>query len=191
MKSLLYLVILLGVQSFTPIMPTGVNAVYLTKEEKLLYDLIMSYRKDKGLPMIPVSVKLTLVAKTHTNDLNDNYQVDYHQICNPHSWSDKGRWSYCCYTEDHRYRQCMWQKPMEIAGYANSGYEIVCFNLGGTTARESFDGWRNSAGHNPVLINEGPWSKLKWRAIGISVNKDYSAVWFGELKDVDAVIVCP
>jgi hypothetical protein len=80
---------------------------------------------------------------------------------------------------------------MEISGYKSSGYEIVYYNSGGINARQSLDGWKRSGGHNQVLLNEGPWLRFKWKAIGVCVGESYSAVWFGELKDTGQVINCP
>ena len=156
-----------------------------------LYNLIMGYRKERNLPTIPISVKLTLVAQAHTRDLNDHFNLQFSEVCNLHSWSSKGPWSYCCYTNDHRQKKCMWNKPKEIAGYLASGYEIVSYKSSGSTAKHSFIGWKLSEGHNPLLINEGEWAKLKWRAIGISINRYYSSVWFGERGDTDHRVVCP
>ena len=99
--------------------------VCLTREEKKLYDLIMEYRKSKKLPPIPLSEKLTLVAQTHAKDLAENYEFDPKKNkCNPHNWSNKGKWTSCCYTDDHKVAGCMWTKPQEIAGYAGSGYIV-------------------------------------------------------------------
>src|SRR5687767_8026143 len=76
--------------------------VCLNAEEKKLYDLIMEYRKSKKLPPIPLSTKLTLVAQTHARDLADHHEFEPKSKCNPHSWSDKGNWTPCCYTNDHK-----------------------------------------------------------------------------------------
>jgi uncharacterized protein YkwD len=164
------------------------NPVCITEEEKKLYDLLMEYRRGKKLPDIALSSKLTLVAQTHAKDLSMNYQMG--SECNPHSWSNKGQWSSCCYTSDHKQAQCMWDKPKEIAGYNGAGYEIAYYSSRGASAAEGLEGWKNSPAHNPVIINQGIWEKAAWKAVGIGFYKEYGVVWFGELEDQTPIKVC-
>lgn len=164
--------------------------VCLSAEERKLYDLMMAYRKSKGLAPIALSAKLTLVAQTHARDLADNYDFDPGNKCNPHSWSGKGKWSRCCYTSDHKQAQCMWDKPMEIAGYASPGYEIAYYSSAGASAEEGLEGWKKSPAHNPLIINEGIWKKADWKGIGIGIYKQYGVVWFGELADPSVLQDC-
>jgi hypothetical protein len=78
----------------------------LNNEEKKLYNLIMEYRKERGLPYIPLSPSLVFVAQTHAMDVvMNNPCID---SCSGHSWSDKGQWTPCCYILDHNQAQCMW-----------------------------------------------------------------------------------
>lgn len=160
----------------------------LSDEEQELYELIIEYRKSKGLGPISLSPKLTVVAQTHARDLAENYTFDVKNKCNPHSWSPKGKWSACCYTNDHKQAKCMWDKPREIAGYESNGYEIAYYNSAGATAAESLGSWKLSPGHNPVIINEGTWAQVEWKAIGIGIFGNYSVVWFGDLEDT---ATCP
>ncbi|CAN5423469.1 hypothetical protein BH10BAC4_BH10BAC4_05340 [soil metagenome] len=166
------------------------EGVCLTAEEKKLYDLIMAYRKSKKLKPIPYSAKLSKVAQTHVRDLTDHYVYEKDASCNPHSWSDKGRWSSCCYTKDHKQAACMWDKPKEIAGYESAGYEIAYYSSAGASAAEGLEGWKKSAGHNPLLINSDTWSKLEWKSIGVGIYGPYAVVWFGELEDKSKVKMC-
>ena len=144
---------------------------------------MMEYRSSKGLAPIPLSAKLTQVAQAHAKDLNENYTFDVDNKCNPHSWSKKGKWSACCYTNDHKQAKCMWDKPKEIAGYQSPGYEIAYYSSKGATAKEGLDGWKLSPGHNPLIINDGMWAKANWKAIGIGFVGEYGVVWFGEMAD--------
>ena len=150
----------------------------MSSEEIKLYKLLMEYRKEKGLPTIPISNSLNFVAQTHVKDLHENFI--YSNSCNMHSWSDKGNWTACCYTSDHAQAKCMWTKPMELTSYKGYGYEIA--HIGGTTAESALNGWKNSSAHNAVIINEGLWQS-KWNAIGIGMYKSYSVVWFGRELD--------
>jgi uncharacterized protein YkwD len=184
MKILSILLLITVSVGFTPVPePTSYHEICLGTEEKKLYDMIMEYRRTKGLPPIPLSAKLTQVAQTHTRDLSDHYTFDANNKCNPHSWSDKGTWTSCCYTPDHKEAACMWQKPKEIAGYEGNGFEIAFYSSAGATPKEGLDGWKASPGHNPLLINTGIWKDVKWNAIGISLYKSYGLVWFGEVGD--------
>jgi uncharacterized protein YkwD len=166
------------------------KAVCVTLEEQKLYDLIMEYRKSKNLKPIPFSAALTRVAQTHAVDLATNYTFDQNNSCNPHSWSKKGKWTPCCYTSDHKQAKCMWDKPKEISGYDNPGYEIAYYSSRGVTAQEGLDGWKQSPAHNPLLINDGMWSKVDWNAIGVGLYKEYGVVWFGQLQDDNIPMLC-
>jgi hypothetical protein len=157
--------------------------ICLNKEEQKLYEVMMAYRKSNGLPAIPISEKLTKVAQTHAKDLMDNYKFDPNAKCNPHSWSKKGKWTSCCYTSDHKQAKCMWDKPKEISGYAGNGFEIAYYSSKGATAEEGLAGWKKSPGHNPLIVNEGIWKQVTWKAIGIGFYGEYGIVWFGEVED--------
>lgn len=163
--------------------PAFGQEVCLSDEEKKLYDLMMKYRKSKKLKSIPLSAKLTKTAQAHVRDLMANYVYDEGNNCNPHSWSDKGQWTSCCYTSDHKEAKCMWAKPKEIAGYEGNGYEILYWTSGEASAVEGLEGWKKSQGHNPLIVNSGIWSKVEWKAVGIGFYKNYGVVWFGEEED--------
>lgn len=192
MKSFLLLFLLLILQASTTRDTTAVDSdhVCLSSEEKKLYDMMMSYRKSKGLQPIKLSAKLTKVAQAHAHDLADNYKFDVQNKCNPHSWSSKGKWSSCCYTSDHKKASCMWDKPKEIAAYESPGYEIAYYSSAGASAAEGLEGWKKSPSHNPLIINEGMWSKANWKGVGIGFYKEYGVVWFGELEDSTPIQVC-
>jgi uncharacterized protein YkwD len=166
------------------------NKICVSEEEMKLYDLIMEYRKSKGLESIPLSGKLTQVAQTHAQDLANNYSFDPENKCNPHSWSTKGTWTSCCYTSDHKQARCMWQKPKEIADYPGNGFEIAYYSSLGASAQEAIDGWKTSPGHNPLMVNTENWAAVKWKGIGVGIYKEYGVVWFGEVKDKVSVESC-
>jgi uncharacterized protein YkwD len=160
----------------------NIQAQSLTQEEKHLYDLIMKYRKELKLPEIPLSKSLTFVAQTHVKDLKENKPEKGE--CNMHSWSSKGKWTECCYTDDHAQAECMWDKPREMTSYKGNGFEISYWSSAGATADEALKSWKNSPHHNDVIINKDIW-KDKWNAIGIGIFENHAAVWFGnEIDDV-------
>ncbi len=155
----------------------------LQPEEQKLYNLIMQYRQQAGLPAIPVSPSLTFVAQTHAKDLKENYKVN--NTCNFHSWSDKGSWTPVCYTGDHAQAKLMWNKPAELTKYKGSGFEIAFGSYEGSvaTAETSLNSWKGSDGHNNVILNKGIWNE-KWNAIGIGMVGNYAVVWFGNEADL-------
>lgn len=166
------------------------EAICLSAEEKKLYDLIMAYRKSKKLKAVPFSAKLTKVAQVHVKDLVANFDYEGRGDCNPHSWSDKGTWTACCYTGDPSKAACMWDKPKEISGYESEGFEIAYYSSTGASATEGLEGWKKSNGHNPVIVNSGTWSKTEWKGIGIGIYEQYAVVWFGEVDDKSKLTVC-
>jgi uncharacterized protein YkwD len=152
----------------------------LTNAEKELYNLVMQYRSEKGLPAIPISRSLTFVAQTHVKDLTNNQPVQGN--CNLHSWSSNGNWTACCYTPDHAEAECMWSKPSELTAYQGNGYEISYYSSGMVTPLGALNGWKSSPGHNAVMINSGIWDS-EWNAIGIGIYGNYAVIWFGNELD--------
>ncbi|GIV36643.1 MAG: hypothetical protein KatS3mg032_1022 [Cyclobacteriaceae bacterium] len=156
---------------------SGTPVSCLTDEELKLYRLINEYRRLKGLPAIALSAKLSRVAALHARDLAENNPVN--DLCNLHSWSDKGNWTPCCYTNDHQAAACMWNKPRELTGYTGDGFEIAYFHSGGATANAALESWKKSEGHHNVIINRGIWQRISWKAMGVGINQRYAVVWFG------------
>jgi uncharacterized protein YkwD len=161
--------------------------VCLSGEEKSLVQQINNYRISKNLPPVPVSASLSYVAQTHARDLANNYKLG-NRNCNMHSWSSKGPWRSCCYTNNHKQANCMWLKPQELTTYKGYGYEISFgkSNSNGTavvSAAEALSGWKGSPSHHQVMMNQGTWKKVKWNAMGVGIYKGYAIVWFGEADD--------
>ncbi len=160
----------------------------LSAEELKLYNLVMTYRKANQLPDIPLSLSLTYVAQEHCKDLYTN-KPDLQKNCNTHSWSDKGTWSSCCYTPDHKQSGCMWNKPRELTSYKADGFEIACgsseaiYDHFVMTADYALDSWKGSVHHNNVLLNKDIWKAVKWNAIGIGIYKGFAVIWFGQETD--------
>lgn len=159
------------------------DEVMVAKDD--LAGMINQYRKDWGLAEIPLSVSLTKVAELHVKDLADNQPVK--GSCNLHSWSDKGSWTSCCYTDDHAQAACMWNKPRELTTYPGDGYEIAAWSSIDITAEEALSLWKESSGHNNVILNKGTWSNTEWKAMGVAIYKGYAAVWFGKETDPEKV----
>jgi len=159
-----------------------------TSEEKLLYDLIMQYRKENNLPPVALSKSLTMVAQTHAKDLIANRPNQGR--CNLHSWSANGSWTACCYTPDHAQAACMWSKPRELTNYKGNGYEIACSTSALViTAEIAINTWKKSRGHNELILNLGIWKSFEWKVIGIGINGGVAVIWFGSEPDVDPPVV--
>ncbi len=141
---------------------------------------MMEYRMELGLPEIPISNALTKVAQLHCEDLTVNHPDK--DICNLHSWSNKGTWNSCCYTDDHAKASCMWDKPKELTSYNFPGYEIASHSSVAMTAEMALDIWKKSKPHNDVISNKDIW-KEQWKAIGIGIQGSYAVVWFGNSLD--------
>ena len=162
----------------------------VSSEEYLLYAMIMFYRDEYNLPKIPLSKSLTFVAQSHCYDLVNN-KPDIGTLCNAHSWSDKGIWSSCCYTEDHAQSKCMWNKPREMTPYSEIGFEIACgtndqdFSDFVMTAEYALESWKASQPHNDVILNRGVWADYPFGAIGVAIYKDFACVWFGPAIDAE------
>lgn len=184
-----FLFLLLGLFCYGPqlLINQETDSGIPTAEEKKLYALIMEYRKEKKLPVIPWSKSLTIVAKIHAKDIHENRPDK--KNCNAHSWSNKGNWTPCCYTPDHKKATCMWNKPAELTDYKDQGYEIVCsyWEEGNDAAQmdapKALDTWKKSKHHNDIIINKDIWKKIEWNAIGICIYQQYAVVWFGKSAD--------
>lgn len=161
----------------------------VSAEEALLADLIDNYRQQNGLNPVPLSKSLTTVAQYHVQDLQ-NHRPDTGTdprglACNLHSWSANGPWSPVCYTSDHAYAEGMWNKPAEITDniYTSAGFENAYRHSIGATAQGAFNGWRNSPGHNAVMLNQGAWENITFNAMGVGIHGEYAVLWFGQQED--------
>ena len=163
----------------------SIEEVSLSQDELELYNLINSYRKTKGLHTIKLSRSLTYVAQLHARDLTNNNSET--KRCNMHSWSKNENWEGCCYTADHKNAECMWFKPRQLTNYSGIGYEIVFYSTYPSDHKNfplaSLKAWKNSKGHNDIIINNDDWETLHWRAMGVGIYKNYAVVWFGDIVD--------
>ncbi|MBN8703077.1 MAG: CAP domain-containing protein [Bacteroidetes bacterium] len=160
----------------------------LTDKEISLATSINEYRISKGLQPLKISKSLTSVARIHAADLQLNGSK-IKKNCNLHSWSKSSKWKQVDYYEDHRNAQGMWDKPAELTNYKSNGYEIAYFNSDSTfTIKHVLDTWKNSPGHNSVLINSGPWKNFSFDCMGIVCSANYALVWFGTEIDLDGYI---
>ena len=149
-------------------------------EEVQLYELLTEYRRINNLPPIPISKSLSYVARIHAMDLSFN-RPDFGG-CNPHSWSDKGDWTSCCYARDEKRLDCMNRKPRELTAYKAKAWEIVYEGGEKALAMDAFDLWKEIGLTRAYILNQGKWAK-PWKAMGIGFYDNYACVWFGEGDD--------
>lgn len=165
---------------------SDVAGVCLSPAEAELARLINEYRVSVGLPALPVSKSLTLVAQQHAWDsINNN---PFTEQCNMHSWSgnvnpalQQGTWTAVCYTADHANMAGMHSKPREIAGYPADGYENSHWASAGASPGSAINGWRNSPGHNAVITEQNGWGPFL--ALGVGISGQYAHMWVGEVAD--------
>jgi len=171
----------------------------LNSEEVKLAALVNEYRRANGLADAPLSRSLSMVAQYHVRDLQNNNPdsgTDSRGMtCNMHSWSDKGHWTPVCYTSDHKYAEGMWFKPREITGgvYQGYGFENAAWaRPSPITAQWALDLWKNSPGHNNVIVEKGGWEGSNWPAMGVGIYENYAVLWFGSDPDpAGSIEACP
>jgi len=147
----------------------------LEPEEQKLYELINEYRNQNGLPPIPLSPSLTLVANRHVQDLERNIRDLTHG------------WSNCPYdAANSETYKCMWNAPQRLGtAYTGYGYENAHGGSGGyqATAASALESWQGSSAHNAVILNQGMWQDKQWNALGIGMYGGYAVLWFGNESD--------
>lgn len=159
----------------------------INTDEAELLQLVDVYRVENSLAMIPWSQSLMTVGQWHAIDAALNDTVIFAGDCNLHSWSSTrpDLWTGMCYTPDHAEAAKMWSKPLEITDgvYTASGYENGAWGYSSVAA--ALNGWKGSPGHNAVILNEGIWSSLTWRAMGVGVDlvNRYYYLWFSTAND--------
>jgi transcription elongation GreA/GreB family factor len=155
----------------------------LSAVELQLYNMIMDYRVQNGLPLIPLSKALTTTAGRHAIDTYENIWAagkTFPAGANMHSWSDAP------YPADHSQGHVMWDAPERLGtGYTSNGYEISAGGYADVTA--ALAGWKISKGHNDVILNKDNWAGRTWTSIGIGVEQGPAGkiyhVWFGDAQD--------
>jgi uncharacterized protein YkwD len=136
---------------------------------------INNYRVQNGLPAIPLSPALSLVANRHVRDLAMNIGRLTHD------------WSNCAMTDP----SCMWKAPQRLGTrYSGNGFENA---YGGPAASRAsptaiLEAWKEGGNgpHNDVILNRKVWSKVQWKALGIGIYDGFAAMWVGSEADLTA-----
>jgi hypothetical protein len=158
----------------------------LNAEETRLYQMVNRYRVRNGLPAIPASPSLNLVANRHVRDIADNGDNFSRSGLNwLHGWSD------CPYDAANPDTfSCMWEAPKRLETfYPGIGFEVFCGSTDAEyctfrmTADYALKSWQASPLHNSVLLNRGRWKGYRWKAMGIAIHNGFAAIWFGTEPD--------
>jgi hypothetical protein len=158
-----------------------------------LVRLVNQYRVANGLPAVTSSRWLNATAQWHLWDRQNN-PAAVGGICNTHSWSNSPpagvTWTGMCYTADHAQAAQMWAKPSQISVgvYVGNGFELAA-DAPGQTPANALAQWQASPSHNPVILNQGPWSGIQFRAIGASISGPFAVLWFGDGQDPDVAML--
>lgn len=155
--------------------------VCLNANEQKLAKLINDFRKENKKNSLPLSKALTIVAKTHVADLQNNKPDT--SICLTGSWSNKGNWTPCCYNKYIVKEDCMWDKPKELTKYPFRGYELSYFEEGIIQVDSLFQIWMTSQEAKDMLLTHGNFSAKKWETMGLAVGENYASLWFGQRTD--------
>ncbi|NQV01812.1 MAG: SPOR domain-containing protein [Bacteroidia bacterium] len=157
----------------------------VSEAEWKLYGMINEFRRQYDLPPIPLSRSLCYVANTHVKDLFFHHPDI--EPCNFHSWSDKGPWKPFCYPGDEDKQNSVWDKPKELSGYPEKGFEIVYWENSAVVIDSVITFWKSFDYFNGFLMNTGKWQEQEWNAIGIGICQNFAAAWFGEVPDPEGV----
>lgn len=155
--------------------------VCLTSDEQKLAGLINAFRKENKKSTLPLSKALTIVAKAHVTDLQENRPDT--SICLTGSWSDNADWTPCCYNKYVLNEECMWGKPKELTDYPYRGYELSYFEEGIIQVDSLFNIWMTSEETKDMLLTQGNFSPKKWETMGLAVGENYACIWFGQRTD--------
>ena len=157
----------------------------ISSDDEELLSLVDAYRVENDLNPVPWSRSLMEVGHWHVWDAINNDAIQ--GSCNLHSWSDDRpeMWTAMCYTPDHAQASLMWSKPSEISDdvYTGPGFENAAW--GYSTVQNALNGWKNSPGHNNVILNLDAWSALEWKAMGVGTDTTHRwyFLWFSTETD--------
>lgn len=146
----------------------------ISPDEKALYDLVINYRTSKGLPTPKLSTALSMVANRHLIDIRVNLRQFTHSWSNcPYDIAQESSWT------------CITDAPQRLnSGYAGTGYETLYVTAETrTNINAALEKWKGSSLHNSILTNQGIFKDMTWDELGIAVEANYAALWFGSNKN--------
>ena len=157
------------------------STYFIERNEIQLSEAINKFRVKKGLGELQLSPSLSYVAKTHLNDIR-LHSKDQHG-CNLNSWSNKGKWTACCFNSKQKDLELMTTKPEEITGFRGKGYEIVIMAKKGASSKNLTDLWLDATMTEEFLLNAGQGSSRNWQSMGVSIYHGFASIWLSEMPD--------
>jgi uncharacterized protein YkwD len=150
----------------------------ISPDEQALFQLVEKYRTSKGLPPIRISSSLSVIANRHLLDLEQNLKAFTHS------------WSNCPYDiKDEKTWGCITDAPKRFnSPYKGQAYETLYRTTTGKVSPQlALDAWQKSTLHNSIILNLGIFKDFPWDEVGIAVDGQYAALWFGTPGSAGAV----
>ena len=153
----------------------------ITGDEMQLFNTINAIREEYDKKPVKLSASLSVVARTHCTDLFLNHPDT--SICNLSSWSNKGKWTPCCYNAYLPKPLCMKKKPKELTPYPYYGYEVAAYFEDGYNLDSLVKLWGDTREVLDMILTRGIWEKKKWVVAGVGIDSNYVSIWFGQKPD--------
>ncbi|MFM9904305.1 MAG: CAP domain-containing protein [Pyrinomonadaceae bacterium] len=147
-------------------------------DEQALFQLVTKYRIANGRPAIKLSSALSMVANRHLIDIKQNIRSFTHS------------WSNCIYDiKDEKSWHCVGDAPARLnSGYKGKGYETLYRTAKGNASPvPALEAWKKSALHNSIILNIEIFKDISWDELGVAVDGEYAALWFGSTNGGRAV----
>lgn len=141
-----------------------------SSEENKLLELVNAYRTVNKRDPIKLSSSLSIVANRRMLDLKQNVKRLTHSWSNcPYDIKDKKTWP------------CVLEAPAKFnSGYNGQGYETLYrVSKGRVSPVKAVEAWGKSTLHNSIILNLGMFAKMPWDEVGIAIDGEYAALWFG------------
>lgn len=148
----------------------GEKVLHTTDLAKLIND----YRADAGLDPLPLSGKLTNIARAHVMDAI-KHETGFKNKISLHSWGKEA------YNQDSADR--LRKRARDIVGYTGQAYEVSAASSENILASEAIKMWSGSSGHGDTILSRGVWNNHKWKAMGVAYGGRYAYAWFGTEAD--------
>jgi len=144
----------------------------LEPKEATLYEMINAYRAEFGLPKIPFSPSLTMLANRHVRDLEENV-----------GFSVRG-WSDCSYNPHNPATlACIQQAPQRLGtAYPGAAFELTYATGYKVVPEAALHNWQQMSHTRNILLSPGN-AAGPWAALGVGIHKGYAVVWLGNYRD--------
>ena len=126
--------------------------------------MVNEYRESNGLEAVPANSCLCQTCDEKTDQLRQG-------LTQEHDWAD------CKLLQDW---ECVRNKPNEICGYSGKGYENYAWSQMGETPKNAFRQWKNSPGHNALMLNQKHWASKQFKGMGASFDGEYAVMLMGD-----------